>query len=131
MLNTEEPSITWTVFKSLRGMLNVQVVGWTRDGRHHWNVYAKISSKSPIYNNDFDDAPFHGGVTMDDRNKSQAFEVKYDHQREHEYRKVGSDYGHYMDCYEYYSPIDGIPYDVQKDAESLIEYIERLLAEVK
>jgi len=102
----------------------VEAVGWGKDGSWHWNVYLHISSESELYNVDSETLPFHCGATYDKKETDEPFVMECEWQKKYTARKIGSDYSHLYDDFTNYSPFDGIPAQIENDANSLIEAIK-------
>jgi len=115
----------WTLKTNTFG---IQIRCWDLSGRWVWNMYALIYDNHPLfkdperaYNLDF-----HGGCTYDEKISSEpARGIKYDWQKLRSMLKIGCDYNHYRDDYfNECRPEDGIPLEIQQDAESLYRQLE-------
>lgn len=121
-LTIGEPSREWTVFTDDTFLVQVKAwKGWGDDWK--WNVYAVIFDNHPFHQN-VDAAmtlPFHWGSTYEKRIvTSPAHGIRYDWEKVHDVLKLGSDYQHYDDHYEYAHPNNGIPWQIEADAEDLV-----------
>lgn len=138
--NFENPSFEWIVYKDEN--FSVTVKNWktksfprysgvyTEDNMiviNCWNVYVNVSDTHPLFNrpNCIHSAPMHGGVTYEEKfSQTPAFGIKYDWQKEHVYYKFGSDYAHaYDEYFEEYDGVDGVPFEIQRDAQELVEWM--------
>lgn len=120
----------------------VTVKGWNTTGfngmdfenpveKFNWNVYASIYEGHPLFNgseSDFHSLPFHGGCTYDKIIKTSPSQgIKYDFEKETTTLKLGSDYAHLGDYENHQSPIDGIPYYIERDAKALSDALLKAL----
>ena len=109
----------------------VTVCGWEgMDGKHHWNIYARIFDNHPLFNDPekaMDVLPFAGGCTYDQiETFSPSRGIEYDWQKEIKVLVLGSDYGHIWDDYDNHpSPEYGIPGQMRSDAKELVEALNK------
>ncbi len=105
--------------------VHVEVVGWGEPDHWNWNVYLHISKESRLYNVDAEKLPFHRGQTLDNRETTEPFDLKYEWQKKHITRKIGSDYSHLYDDFSRCSPFNGIPAQIENDANALIKILKK------
>lgn len=113
---------------------SVEVKSWScagmREGeiQWHWNVYAYIYETHPWFDKPEvlqTNLPLHYGASCSDLTITKpALGFKYDWQKEHHTFKFGSDYNHYTDPENQQSPLEGIPYYVERDALELVEWLK-------
>lgn len=111
---------------------SVEVKAWARDGLDgeklwHWNVYGHVFENHRMFATPeiLQNMPLHWGASFDEfRTSRPAFGIKYDWQKENRAYTFGSDYSHYNDPESWPAPLDGIPWQVEKDAQELAEWLK-------
>ncbi len=123
---TPKPSCEFFFVRELTH--SVSAKSWHDGAKWHWNVYAYVQESHPKFADDkyLQNLPFNGGCTYDSIRITQPTEIKYDWQKRVTTKIVGSDYNHIHDNYDNHpSPLERIPFEVLRDAESLAAELER------
>jgi len=105
---------------------NVEVKAWKlTPTKWAWNVYVHIFDGHRLFesNEAILDLPLHGGVTFDESSSSEC--LNGDLRRL--CKTVGCHYMHMrlQDDYENCSPLDGIPQEIEMEAQGLFRKLER------
>ena len=109
----------------------VEVKAWASKGLSgedvwRWNVYGHVFDAHPFFATpeSLKGMPLHWGATFDQfKTERPAFGIEYDWQKEHQTYTFGSDYAHYNDPEDWQSPLKGIPWQIEKDALELAEWL--------
>jgi hypothetical protein len=110
---------------------SVEVKSWASknlDGTNkwNWNVYGHVFEGHRMFATPefLQGMPLHWGATFDEfKLTGPALGIKYDWQKERESYTFGSDYMHYQDPEDWQSPLDGIPWQIEKDALELADWL--------
>lgn len=124
------PSVEWKLKQ--HKTFSVTANAWMSGDKWNWNVYALIYESHPLFNEPgyaIQNLPFHGGCTFDKViTFAQSGGNEYDKRDPVKTLKLGSDYAHLNDDYDNHpSGFDGIPYNIERDAQELFD---TLLAEL-
>lgn len=111
----------------------VEVKAWSSkeldgDNKWHWNVYAYVYETHPWFCNPDvlqSNLPLHYGSSLSQLvSIKPALGIRYDWEKETRTLKFGSDYNHCTDSEHHQSPLEGIPYYVERDALELAVWLE-------